>query len=513
MTLSRRRFLTGASGAALALPWLEKLSGGAAFAQAATTRPTRLLVVAYPMGFIQEEWAPSAAGATFTLPRITAPLEPFRQHLLFISNVDNRATQLNSQHAFGHPAKKESVLTGTLMRAAFQGDQSNVLANVIADRAGSDQGGPNNESVCNFVGTRIRGTRPNASIDLAVSGDQYDHHDVNSSFFFEGPVTPVKVQANPSRAFARYFANVTGDSAALEAQRRARARKKSALDAVREGYVELRSGLNAQDRTRLEDHANRIRQIELEMARATCTRPAGNYGTPTLTAPYLPFRNLSMRERAALMVPILTNAMACDLAPVGRLEFIDQQNPLFGVTSVDAAIRAWNTAPTSSDWHGMVHGDASPVDGVRTRGTPNAQYLVDSYRSSASSTCSLACAPSRKGPTAAPRSTTRWWCSARTTGTATATRRTSSASCSVETSAARARTSTSTGVAATRTSTRRPRTARTRCSTPSFAGSTCARRAALPSEISACRTSPRDRVCCPSSRDTPNFSVNVLREC
>lgn len=380
MTLSRRRFLTGASGAALALPWLEKLSGGAAFAQAAMSRPTRLLVVAYPMGFIQEEWAPSAAGATFTLPRITAPLEPFRQHLLFISNVDNRATQLNSQHAFGHPAKKESVLTGTLMRAAFQGDQSNTLANVIADRAGSDQGGPNNESVCNFVGTRIRGTRPNASIDLAVSGDEYDHHDVNSSFFFEGPVTPVKVQANPSRAFARYFANVTGDSAALEAQRRARARKKSALDAVREGYVELRSGLNAQDRTRLEDHANRIRQVELDMTRATCARPAGNYGTPTLTAPYLPFRNLSMRERAALMVPILTNAMACDLAPVGRLEFVDQQNPRFGVTSVDAAIRAWNTAPTSSDWHGMVHGDASPVDGVRTRGTPNAQYLVDSYR-------------------------------------------------------------------------------------------------------------------------------------
>ena len=380
MSLSRRRFLRGASGAALALPWLEKFSGGQAFAQTAMTRPTRIIVVAYSMGFIHEEWVPSAAGSTFTLPRITAPLEPFRQHLLFVSNVDNKATQLNSQHAFGHPAKKESVLTGTLMRAAFQGDQSNVLANVIADRAGSDQGGPNNESVCSFIGRRIRGTRPNASIDLAVSGDNYDRHDVNSDFFFEGPVTPVKVQANPSRAFAQFFANVTGDQAALEAQRRARARKKSALDAVREGFVELRSGLNPQDRTRLEDHANRVRQIELDMMRAACARPAGNYGTPSLTAPYLPFRNLSMRERSALMIPLLTNAMACDLAPVGRLEFIDQQSPNFGVASVDAAISAWRTAGTPNDWHGMVHGDASPVDGVRTRGTPNAGYLVDSYR-------------------------------------------------------------------------------------------------------------------------------------
>lgn len=380
MTLSRRRFLRGASGAALALPWLEKLAGGRAFAQAAVTRPTRLVVVAYPMGFIHDEWAPSAAGSAFTLPRITAPLEPFRRHLLIVSNADNKATQLNSQHAFGHPAKKESVLTGTLMRAAFGGDQANVMANVIADRAGSDQGGPNNESVCNYVGTRIRGGRPYASIDLAISGDDYDRNDTNSSFFFEGPVTPVKVQANPSRAFHQFFANVTSDQAALDAQRRARARKKSALDAVRASYVELRQGLNPQDRTRLEDHANRVRQLELDMARAACARPAGNYGTPSPTAPYLPFRNLSMMARANLMVPLLTNAMACDLAPVGRLEFIDQQGPNFGVPSVDAAQAAWRTAPNPSDWHGMVHGDASPVDGVRTRGTPNAPYLVDSYR-------------------------------------------------------------------------------------------------------------------------------------
>lgn len=380
MSLSRRRFLRSTTGAVLALPWLEKFADGRAFAQAAMTRPTRIVVVAYSMGFIHNEWVPSAAGSTFTLPAITAPLEPLRQHLLFVSNVDNKAMHLNTQHAFGHPAKQESVLTGTLMRAAFQGDQSNVLANVIADRAGSDQGGPNNESVCNYIGTRIRGSRPNPSVDLAVGGSNQDRNDTNSRFFFEGPVTPVKVQANPARAFHQFFANVTGDQAALEAQRRARARKKSALDAVRESFVELRSGLNAQDRTRLEDHASRVRQIELDLARAACARPAGNYGAPSATAPYLPFRGLSMRERAALMIPLLTNAMACDLAPVGRLEFIDQQNPLFGVPSVDSAIRAWNTAATSNDWHGMVHGDASPVDGVRTRGTPNAAYLVEGYR-------------------------------------------------------------------------------------------------------------------------------------
>jgi hypothetical protein len=380
MSLSRRRFLTGASGAALALPWLEKLHGGRAFAQATTSTPRRLVVLAYPMGFVHSHWAPQGMGSTFTLPYITAPLEPLRSRVLFVSNVDNKATNLNSQHAHGHPAKKESVLTGTLMRTAFSGDQSNVRANVISDRAGSDQGGPNNESVCNYVGTRLRGTRPFASVDLAIGGENFDRHDLNSDFFFEGPVTPVKVQANPARAFDRYFANVTGDSAALEAQRRARQRKKSALDAVRESFVELRSGLNPQDRTRLEDHANRLRQVELDMMRASCARPVGNYGTPGPTASYVPFRAMSMRERSNLMVPLLTNAMACDLAPVGRLEFIDQQGPLFGVASVDAAAQAWRSASNPSDWHGMVHGDPSPVDGVRTRGPTPATYLLDGYR-------------------------------------------------------------------------------------------------------------------------------------
>jgi hypothetical protein len=362
----------------LALPWLEKLDGKA-FAQAAAPGPRRLVVLAYSMGFVRSHWAPQGMSTGFTLPYITAPLEPLRDRLLFVSNVDNKAANLNSQHAHGHPAKKESVLTGTLMRAAFSGNQANTLANVIADRAGSDQGGPNNESVCNYIGTRLRGTRPFGSVDLAVSGDPFDRNEYNSEFFFEGPATPVSVQANPSRAFHRYFANITGDTAAQLALRRGRERKRSALDAVRESFVELRSGLNPQDRTRLEDHANRLRQVELDTMRATCSPPVGNYSTPGPTAPYMPFRAMSMRERANLMVPLLTNAMACDLAPVARLEFIDQHNPRFGVPSVDSAIAAWGMA-NDSGWHGMVHGDASPVDGIRTRGTTPAPFLLDGYR-------------------------------------------------------------------------------------------------------------------------------------
>ncbi|MFT3712296.1 MAG: DUF1552 domain-containing protein [Archangium sp.] len=378
MKLSRRRFLTGAGGAALALPWLE------AFTQKAhaqtITPPRRIIVVAYPMGFIRTHWQPSTDGAGFTLPFITAPLEPFRNQLLMVSNVDNAICNLNNQHAFGHPAKKESALTGTLMRAAFSGDQSNTLANVISDQAGSEAGGPNSESICHFIGTRIRGTRPFASVDLGVSGENYDINVMRSDFCFEAATTPVGLQCNPARAFDQFFANVTTDAQQLALQRRARQRKKSVLDLVRSSFQDLKTGLNAGDQRRLDEHAQRVRQIEIDVQNAACAKPAGNYGTPGPNAPYTPFRNLSMRERCGLMIPLMANAMGCDLAPVGRLEFIDQQSPYFGIQSVDDARIAWASAQTPNDWHGMVHGDVSPVDGIATRGTPPAQYLLDGYR-------------------------------------------------------------------------------------------------------------------------------------
>jgi hypothetical protein len=380
LKLSRRRFLTGVGGVSLALPWLEAFSRQSARAQATSAPPRRIVVVDYPMGFVRTHWQPSVDGAGFTLPHITAPLEPFRDQLLMVSNVDNAVCNLNAQHAFGHPAKKESVLTGTLMRAAFSGDQSNTLGNVIADGAGTDMGGPNGPSICHVIGSALRGARPFASVDLGVSGEDYDLSVMRSDFCFEAATTPVGLQCNPARAFDQFFANVTTDAAQLALQRKARARKKSVLDLVRSSYQDLKVGLNGQDQRRLEEHAQRVRQLELDVQTAACARPAGNYGTPGPSAPYTPFRNLSMRERCDLMIPLLANAMACDLAPVGRLEFIDQQRPYFGVPSVDAARAAWSSAPMPSDWHAMVHGDPSPVDGVPTRGNPPATYLLDGYR-------------------------------------------------------------------------------------------------------------------------------------
>jgi hypothetical protein len=380
-SLSRRRFLQGMGGLAISLPFLTKFSTPA---MASTNGgPKRILLVTYAMGTVTDRFKPSAAGSNFTLPYIAQPLEPFKDRCLFVTGCDNAVLGLNRDHRFGHPAKKESVLTGTLMRNAFSGDKANRVDLVLEEAPDAVEGGPNNESIGNFVGRHIEQSHHvTPSIDLAVAGRaERDHDTVESSFHFEGPANPMSMQANPAAAFNQLFGNLDLDPEAEAALRHLNERNKSVLDGVRASFTDLRQGLDPADRARLDDHADRIRQVELDMQQVTCGAPVGIPGAGETSPSWDHFRSRSMRELASFQIPILANAMACDMSPVGRLEFIDQHNPFFGLDSVDSEVAAWRAASDSASWHSMVHGDPSPIDGVPTRGDDQfASYLLDGYR-------------------------------------------------------------------------------------------------------------------------------------
>jgi hypothetical protein len=192
------------------------------------------------------------------------------------------------------------------------------------------------------------------------------------------------MQLNPARAFDQIFGGISGaePDPALEALR---ARGLSVLDAVGDSFTDLRQGLDARDRAILDDHADHVRELELRLgstANATCEVPAQ---PPTVGSPasYEPYREMDMGQLAAYQIPLLARGLGCDIAPVGRLEFTGQQGPRFGIPSVDDELALWSQA--GSDWHGAVHGDISPVDGLPTRPTQElpdqyAPLLLDGYR-------------------------------------------------------------------------------------------------------------------------------------
>lgn len=383
-TLNRRRFLYGLGGITVGLPLLAKLSAKDVLA-AAPTHPTRLIVLAYPMGTATEMFRPSAAGSTFTLPYISAPLEPFKDQCLIVTGCDMAVTFLNNKHHFGHPAKKEAALTGTLLQNAFGGDQSNRLENVIANKDDADQGGPNNESVCHFIGSRIKKSSHSLdAINLGVNGSPTRaRHEIPSDFYFEGPANPVTMQCNPARALYAAFGPGDQGQQAQAAMQALKRRNKSVLDAVRSSFKDLRQGLDAADRAVLDDHAAKLRQIELDVEAVACQAPTIP-GDRAPDAAWTPFTNESMRTLGDLQTRILGHAVACDLAPVIRLEYFEQQSPYFGISSVDEAINSWKAISPASDWHSMVHGDPSPIDGVPTRpkggAASYAPFLLDGYR-------------------------------------------------------------------------------------------------------------------------------------
>lgn len=385
-TINRRRFLYGLGGITVGLPFLTKLSLTEAMA-AAPTHPKRLLMLSYPMGMATEMFKPSAAGSSFNLPYISAPLEPFKSSCLFVTGCDMAVTFLNKQHHYGHPGKKEAALTGTLLQEAFGGDRSNQRSNVLDNREGADRGGPNGASVCHYIGSQLRQAHHSrSSIDLGINGNPArNRDDMPSDFYFEGAANPVTMQCNPSRALHALFGPADQGQQAQEAMRALRRKNKSVLDAVRASFTDLRQGLDAPDRATLDDHADRLRQIELDIdTMRQCVAPPNIPGAREPDASWDPFRGESMRTLGEMQQRILGHAIACDMAPVGRLEYFEQQNPRFGVNSIDQAIQSWNAIDSSQGWHAMVHGDPSPIDGISTRpkggGATYAPYLLDGYR-------------------------------------------------------------------------------------------------------------------------------------
>lgn len=374
--LSRRRFLQGVGGVTVALPFLEALEGSA-HAQSGT-RPKRIITMAYSMGAPLEHWMPTGASGSLILPHVTAPFEPIKNKTLFVSRSVRGVVDMHAEVKYGHPVKKESAFTGTLPVALFQtGSNGNHLDDVLFSGVSSDEykGSPaNNESIETLVGRHLRdNSHSRDAINLSVGGHRNSPGYSNGSdgFFWEGRGAGVATEYNPLKAFNEIFSGLEDSAGSGDpALERLQARNKSVLDAVRENFNLLRRDLGTDDRQRLDAHAQRIREIEVDIQyTATCSAPAFEPGEmPSLQQDpgesdtnYMNrlfgesspggATSAPMARTAPLMVRILAHAMACGIAPVGRLAFTNGENPFFGIPSIDDEIGNYS----GPRWHTVVH--------------------------------------------------------------------------------------------------------------------------------------------------------------
>jgi hypothetical protein len=291
--LSRRTVLRGA-GATIALPLLSAMLP-AGTARAATPR-SRFACIYVPHGAVMRQWTPAAEGAGFELPPILRSLEPFRDRLVVVSDLTLPLAYGEDASAGANHTRSSAVwLTcarpepGAAPRLGVSVDQ------VAAQNFGQDT--------------------PLPSLELSIeegglSGGSGLSGAYRNTIAWRTPTAPLPMEMNPQVVFERLF----GNGATAEQRARRRAQAGSLLDSVLADASALGGTLPAEDRARLEQHLENLREVERRIALAGAkvgddlALPDKPAGVPDDFEPH-----------AKLMFDLLALAWAADLTRVGTL--------------------------------------------------------------------------------------------------------------------------------------------------------------------------------------------------
>jgi hypothetical protein len=344
--LSRRTFLQGVGATSLCLPFLSSLSSSSAQAQ---ERPTRLVVVFYSHGTQKSRFTPAATGALGTLPQLLAPFEPYKAQLNVLSGIDNIVNALNHR-TNGHNGAARSLLTCQPFQGVKQGSQP--------DNAAAD--GPSIDWV---LGPKLKGAMPRAVVNLGITDASLGEN----AIFWRSAGEAATLLTNPKAAADTLFAGVgeTTTDAPKTPEQLYLARRKNIVTSVADSVKRLQKRVASEDRARLEAHLQQVEGLEALLGGiaggVACEKPA-----LALPGSYSPASADMENISAAAQIENAVMTLACNIAPVVTLQFVEYQNPNFQFLfngDRTAVLRGNNTY---TGWHAMVHeaGDARDAVGI-----------------------------------------------------------------------------------------------------------------------------------------------------
>lgn len=293
--MDRRTFLRGAAGALVALPLLAPRQ-----ARAADEWPRRLVVFFHPNGTLPEAWYPAEGSGErdFTLGRIHTPLRRHQQHLIVTQGIHMRSVETGPGEP--HQQGMGGVLTG-------RGLQPGVFVGGDGSLAGWGDGISVDQVIAGRIG---RDTRlPSLELGVRVRGSEVRHR-----LNYAGPANPLPPNEEPHAVYNRLFSDLgTPDGE----RNRVRLERRSVLDTVRKQFAAVRGRVSAEDRLKLDAHAELVRDIErrldLEAARGECAAPDA---PPVLD----PNDERHMAPLVRLQIDLLVAALACDQTRVATLQ-------------------------------------------------------------------------------------------------------------------------------------------------------------------------------------------------
>ena len=315
--LSRRTFLRGA-GVTVGLPLLDAMiPAWTALAQTAASPKPRMGFMYLPHGAIMEHWTPVAEGTSFELTPILKPLAPFQKQLTIISGLENKPAIAPPVHAL-NPATWLSCVTP---REGQEPNGGVTVDQIAAAHLGQDTPLPSLE-----VATE-RGGGNGGACDRSY-GCSY-----GVTISFRTPTTPLPMEADPRKLFERLFGQ--GDT---PQERKAIAKQYSSiLDLVTAEAADLRRNLDPQDRARLGDYLESVREIERRVQKME------ERDLSSLTLPDVPVGS-TFDQRVNLMFDMIALAYQANLTRVFSY-----------MMAAEASNQTYNHVGVSDAFHPLSH--------------------------------------------------------------------------------------------------------------------------------------------------------------
>jgi hypothetical protein len=248
--LPRRSILRG-MGVGLALPFLDAMvPAGTAFAQTAAAAKLRMGFLYIPHGAVLSAWTPIGEGRDFKFNRSLMPLEPFRENVVVVSGLSNKAASPAGPGDGGgdHGRSPATWLTGVHPKRT---EGEDVRAAVTIDQMAALKIGQETQLPSLELATEDT-TGLVGACDVGYSCTYIN------TLCWRTPTTPLPMEINPRVVFESLFGEGSN-----QAERALRIRREqSILDTVSSQVKRLQGDLSSNDKTRVNDYLDNVREIE-----------------------------------------------------------------------------------------------------------------------------------------------------------------------------------------------------------------------------------------------------------
>ena len=312
--ISRRSVIRGA-GATLALPMLE-IMGGKSVARSSVAAPVRAAFFYVPNGVVQRSWHPDATGRNFQLSPTLKPLEPVREKVTILTNLDRVKVAGTDGHAQAGACWLSSAAPDELSPAGYP--LKKTIDQIIAAEVGKQTAFRSLELSCN----PYEDNRESIYFD-------------NISWYGHGHVA--RSLRDPKEVFNRLFS--VKDHVA----------NKSVLDVVLDDARSLEQELGRGDRDKLGEYLESVRTVEKQIERVA--KRQNEIDGLKIAPPVKSWQAMSRSEFIQVMGDLMILALRCDLTRVATVMSSPERwgSPL--------TVHGLFNKPV--DHHGMTHGQGN----------------------------------------------------------------------------------------------------------------------------------------------------------